>query len=538
MDFTKTDSFDCYYPNAFDINSVFLNNFLDTQLTGMNHDDNFFCYPFISFRRVQPQDCIKEKLDLFSIDSNDFFIPKQFGKSTFIWDDYYNRCFYYDGFEINSNKIFYYGNLRYMYSYHSNDLSCNSNNCINNTIIPGTNGFSCSLTSSLSNLNLNKIIVRQPRPSINPSIPTQVAPAGSAHWNGNYCFYSSGNDNIFFSVYHSLSYFNSFSYSANVYFNGAIDVNCDKLYTYYSNLCNKKTCTTDNLKNLTITNNNFVCPQAEDTQLASNEKNTLWKNGYCFYKPTNFTSDSSFACHYPNSNYFSSIALNNPSNKQLINENNDDNFFCYLFFSNRVQPEDCIKEKLDLFSIDSNDFFIPKQFGELTFIWDDYYNRCFYYDGFEINSNKVFYYGNLPYMYSYHSNDVSCNTNSCNKTGIFSNPTKNQFKCTNTTPTPPTPPTPTPPTPPTPPTTPPTKPPTIPNYGITTYYPVDFAMIKEFFNTIGSLFKIPSMDTLHWAIYYPLMVILYPLSPWITIFWEPWINLANSIQLFMLYKNT
>ena len=113
-------------------------------------------------------------------------------------------------------------------------------------------------------------------------------------------------------------------------------------------------------------------------------------------------------------------------------------------------------------------------------------------------------------MYSYHSNDLSCNINNC-KNGLTANPNKNQFKCIKTIPT---------------------------NYGITTYYPVDFVMIKEFFNTIGSLFKIRSMDRFHWAIYYPLMVILYALNPWITVFWEPWVNLANSIQLFILYRNS
>jgi hypothetical protein len=122
------------------------------------------------------------------------------------------------------------------------------------------------------------------------------------------------------------------------------------------------------------------------------------------------------------------------------------------------------------------------------------------------NGNYCFY-GNLPYRYSYHSNDLSCNINSC-KNVFTVNPTKNQFKCPQTI---------------------------LTNYGITPLYAVDFSFIQEFFNAIGFVFHIEPRDNLHWAIYYPLMVILYLLNPWITFFSEPWINFLNSIQFFVYY---
>jgi hypothetical protein len=505
--FTSDSSFACHYPNSNYFSSIALNNPSNKQLVNDNIDDNFFCYPFFS-QFTQSEDCIKEKLDLFFINSDKFFIPKQFPKPTFIWDGDYSRCFYYDSVEINDNKVFYYGNLPYMYSYHSINSSCNINSCKNNKIVPTSNGFSCSLTSSLSNWNLNKVIDKvMVKQSTDPSAPTEFAPAGSTYWNGNTCFYSNGDEgnptNYYISTIHK-SYYKLF---LEPYFtiNSALDPNSDKVYTWYSYKCNKKTCTTDNLNGNSINDNGFRCPNPDQTQLASNEKNTLWKNGSCFHKPINFTIDSVFSCFYPNYLSYDIILLSNDSDKQSKNNNVDDNFFCYPFVSANIKPEDCIKEKLDLFVINSSYFLIPKQL-QSNFLWDQNHNRCFYYDGIEVNDNKIFFYGNLPYMYSYHSNDLSCNINNC-KNGFTANPNTNQFKCIKT------------------------------NYGITTYYPVDFAMIKEFFNTIGSLFKIPSMDTLHWAIYYPLMVILYPLSPWITVFWEPWVNLANSIQLFMAIRN-
>jgi hypothetical protein len=507
VDFQKTSSFYCYYPNAGSSTRVQFSHYLDKQLKNDNTDDNFFCYPYVfNFKNFQQEDCVKEKLNLFVINSADFFLPKQLTQS-FIWDGDHNRCFYYDGVETNANKIFYYGNLPHMYSHHSNHLSCTINSCQNNKITPTANGFSCSLTASLSNWNLDKVIDKvMVKQSTDPSIPTDVAPADSAYWNGNICFYSnadpsSGSISLIEQSYYKIYLDSSFS--------GALDPNSDKLYTYYSNVCNKKTCTTDNLKNLGITNNNFVCPAAENTQLASSEKNTLWKNSYCFYKPVNFTSSSAFDCYYPD--YFSTNnnLFNDVSYTQLINNNIDDNFFCYPYLSANIEPQDCIKEKLDLFPINSNDFFIPKQL-QLNLVWDGNYNRCFYYDGSEINANKIFYYGNLPYMYSHHSNDLSCNIKNCkNAMTISSN--QNQFQCQNIDPN--------------------------PTYSIKTYYTVNFSMIEGFFNAIGSFFKIPSMDTLHWAIYYPLMVILYPLNPWLNVFVEPWINFANSRQLFSASKN-
>jgi hypothetical protein len=523
VNFTSSSPFNCRYPYWIGSKLVELNSVLDKKSNNDNIDDNFFCYPFFS-SNIRLEDCVKEKLDLLNINSNDFkfFFPKPFSKTTFIWDEDHNRCFYYDGVEINYNKVFYYGNFPYIYSYHSINSSCNINSCKNNKIVPTSNGFSCSLTSSLSNLHSNKIMVKQ---SVNPSIPTEVAIQGTAYWNGNSCLYSSGDPSSSLISTIEKSYSKTFLIENKNTYNNIIDPNSDKIYTFYSQYCDKKTCTTINLNGESIGYNNFSCNNNQYTKLSSNEKNTLWKNGKCFHKPISFTPASSFGCFYPSfllsyspviSHY--AVTLNTVSESKLTNNNINDDLFCYPFFSSSPLPEDCVKEKLDLLNINSNNFnvFFPKQFSKTTFIWDEYHNRCFYYDGIEVNSNKFFYYGNLPYMYSYHSNDLSCDINNC-KDGMTISSNQNQFQCIKKTSTPPTTP--------------------IPNYGIREYYSVDFSMIEKFFNFIGSLFKIPSMDTLHWAIFFPLMVILYPLSPWITVFVEPWINLSNSIQLFMAIKN-
>jgi hypothetical protein len=185
-----------------------------------------------------------------------------------------------------------------------------------------------------------------------------MAPQGETYWNGNHCFYSNGVDGNWISVLEKGAItiprvkplkFLFLSETVGL-FEDPIN---KKKYTYYSERCNKNSCTDSNLLGADIPSGNFFhCPSTALNLLAdvSNGSSLAYRNGYCYYTPKSY-SVNPVNCFVPRENFgfevFHGSSLDKMSSAS--NFNIDDNNYCYMMVADphSCKPSQCNREYLD-----------------------------------------------------------------------------------------------------------------------------------------------------------------------------------------------